>query len=106
MRDGDATGSCGQFALDQGEVLPDSALDCLADAAGTTPAELAWSFPTTEGDPIVSFAFVGPDFDGVRVFTTSEYDSFGGDGPNWTGISCPDARDVTGAGNCKQLVEG
>lgn len=108
VRSGDATETCGEFAVQQGDELPRSALDCLADAfeAGAS-AELAWSAPTTEGDPIVSFAFVGPGIEGVEIFTTTAFDSYGGgvDG-SWTGTLCPDPRDVSALGDCRPLLEG
>jgi len=104
IKNGNAQDSCGEFRLGQGEQVPDSALDCLADAAGVTPAELAWSFPTTEGDPIVSFAFVGPTFRGVQVITTTAYDAYGGGGTTWSGVSCDDPRDAQGGGVCDPMA--
>lgn len=52
--------SCGAFVLGQGETVPTDAVECLSAAVSSgEPAELAWSLPTTEGDPIVSFASAG-----------------------------------------------
>lgn len=73
--------------LDQGEAVPAEAVGCLAAAVSSgEPAELAWSFPTTEGDPIVSFAFAGNGAE-VTVYTTNAFDSYGGD-PQWMKGSC------------------
>ena len=108
VKSGDATPTCGEFALPQGVQLDPEALDCLAEAsAAGASAELAWSTPTTEGDPIVSFAFVGPGIDGVETYTTTAFDSYGGgvDG-SWSGTLCPDPRDVRGEGDCRLLLEG
>jgi len=86
---GNAVGSCGEFQLGHVDQLPDEAIDCLADAAGTASAELAWTAPTIEGDPIVSFAFVGPGMTGVQVVTTNTFDSWAGDNARWAAVVCP-----------------
>ncbi|NQX25847.1 hypothetical protein HQQ81_00590 [Microbacteriaceae bacterium VKM Ac-2854] len=102
VRTGEA--SCGEFVLDQGEEIPAEAVDCLASAEGV--AEIAWSTPTTEGDPIVSFAQVAPWQPGVYLYRTTAFDDFGGDGYSWTMFSCTDRRDLGAAGECEQLFEG
>lgn len=78
---------CGVFILNQGDDgPPPEAIECLSAAASSgEPAELAWSFPTTEGDPIVSFAFT--EGSGVVVYTTNAFDSYGGE-PQWQRTSC------------------
>jgi hypothetical protein len=100
VREGDAADTCGEFVLDQGESLPASAVQCLDEAlAAQRQAELAWSQPTVEGDPIVQFAFVGSQYPGVVVFSTDEFDSYGGH-LGWTEFSCADATVATGVGEC------
>jgi hypothetical protein len=100
VRDGDTTDSCGEFVLDQGESLPSDAVQCLSAAVATDAiAELAWSFPTVEGDPIVSFAFVEDGSDEVTVFSTNAFDSYGGD-PAWTKSSCSDPAIATSPTGC------
>ncbi|MBD3943447.1 hypothetical protein IF188_17280 [Microbacterium sp. NEAU-LLC] len=79
--------SCGAFVLGQDEAVPTDAVDCLSAAVSSgEDAALAWSFPTTEGDPIVSFAFAAGGAE-VTVYTTNAFDSYGGD-PEWTQSSC------------------
>jgi len=108
VKSGDATATCGEFVLPQGVELDPAALDCLADAsAAGASAELAWAYPTTEGDPIVSFAFVRPGVEGVETYTTTAFDSYGGGAVgSWSGTLCPDPRDVYGEGDCRLLLEG
>lgn len=101
VRDGEAAVSCGEFALGQGEELPTEAVQCLSRAAlADEDAELAWTFPTTEGDPMVYFAFVGDGDDEVTVFTTNAFDSYGGD-PGWTKNSCMDVVVATSPLGCQ-----
>lgn len=95
VKTGDATGSCGEFELDQGEALSSSAVECLTTAASAKEhAELAWTFPTVEGDPIVHFAFVAHGSDIVTLHVTNAFDSFGGE-PRWSTFSCADAVSAT-----------
>lgn len=98
VRASDAGASCGAFVLGQGEAIPTEAVECLAAAAGSGErAQLAWSFPTTEGDPIVSFAFAAEGSD-VTVYTTNAFDSWGGD-PQWTRSTC-DSSTATSLTGC------
>lgn len=98
VRTSDAEESCGAFVLDQGETVPTDAVECLSAAvASGEPAELAWSFPTTEGDPIVSFAFAGTGAEVVAVYTTNAFDSYGGD-RQWTQTSCDPATATSPTG--------
>ncbi|MFI8631910.1 hypothetical protein ACIGEP_04850 [Microbacterium sp. NPDC077663] len=91
VRAGDAERSCGAFVLGQGEELPQESLTCLVQAANAGQhAELSWSSPTTEGDPIVSFAFTAEGGD-VTVYETNAFDSYGG-GQTWTQTSCAAER--------------
>ena len=100
VRNGDAANTCGEFALDQGDGVPTEAVDCLSTAlASQQEAELAWTLPTTEGDPLVYFAFVGGGNDEVTVITTNAFDSYGGD-PTWTSTSCADVRVATSWAGC------
>jgi hypothetical protein len=94
-------GSCGELELGEGEDLPASAVACVMNAPGS--AELAWSTPTTEGDPIVSFAQVSADFDGVHIYRTSAFDNFGAEG--WAASACVDRHDLGAADECVELVE-
>lgn len=97
VRSGD--GSCGELVLGQGEELPPDAVACLMRATST--AELAWATPTTEGDPIVSFAQVSSAFDGAHIYRTSTFDDFGQDG--WVAFACVDRHDLGAADDCAAL---
>lgn len=100
VRTGDAKKACGAFVLAQGQTLPSDAVDCLeAAVSNRDAAELAWSVPTTEGDPIVSFAFVTPSSGAVTVYSTNAFDSYGGD-PGWTQRSCSDPMIATSLAGC------
>lgn len=71
--------------------MPADAAQCLSTAVSANgKAELAWTLPTTEGDPIVYFAFVEEGNPEVIVFITNAFGSYGGD-PRWTTSSCTDA---------------
>lgn len=101
VRDSPVAESCGEFILDQGESVPTDAVQCLSAAANANQdAELAWTDPTTEGDPIVHFAFVtGNGTDDVVVYTTNEFDSYGGEF-GWTKSSCSDLAAAISALGC------
>ena len=108
VRQGNAATSCGEFVLGQGEELPAEAVACLSAATEKEEAGLAWSHPTTEGDPIVYFAYVASWNQGVGLSVTNEFDSYGGD-HGWASLSCPDATTATrpeSIGECNELVEG
>jgi hypothetical protein len=108
VRGGTAASTCGEFVLDQGGVVPAEAIACLAAATEKEEAELAWSYPTTEGGPIVYFAYVTSWNEGVVLSMTNEFDSYGGEF-GWTQQSCPDATTATDPGNaggCLELIEG
>lgn len=108
VREGNAEITCGEFVLDQGGVIPAEAIECLAAATGSEEAELAWSSPTSEGDPIVYFAYVAAWNEGVVVSMTNEFDSYGGEF-GWTQQSCPDSTTATSIGNtdgCSEFIEG
>lgn len=108
VQGGVAENTCGEFVLDQGGVIPAEAVACLTMATEKEEAELAWSYPTTEGDPIVYFAYVATWNEGVVVSMTNEFDSHGGEF-GWTQQSCPDATAATTIGNadeCRDFIEG
>ncbi|WDF31970.1 hypothetical protein PTW37_08695 [Arthrobacter agilis] len=108
VREGSAATSCGEFVLEQGEKLPAEAIAYLTTATEADEAELAWSHPTTEGDPIVYFAYVAGWNVGVGLSMTNEFDSYGGD-YGWTVLSCPDATTATNPASisqCDELIEG
>lgn len=100
VRTSDARKSCGAFVLPQGKSLPSDAVECLNAAVSNRDADvLAWSVPTTEGDPIVSFAFVTPGSGEVTVYSTNAFDSYGGD-RGWTRSSCSDPVIATSLAGC------
>lgn len=108
VQEGNAEISCGEFVLGQGEELPAEAIACLTAATEKEEAELVWGHPTTEGDPIVYFAYVASWNEGVGLVITNEFDSYGGD-HGWTQLSCPDAATATSPDNvsqCEELIEG
>ncbi|SFS18806.1 hypothetical protein SAMN04487783_2742 [Agrococcus baldri] len=77
-----ARATCGELVLDQGEELPAIAIACI-DAAleAQEAALLAWSTPTTEGDPIVYFAIVETGGSSIALHSTTGFDRFGS--PGW-----------------------
>lgn len=100
VRTGNAAGSCGEFVLDQGESVPVEAVQCMSTALSEMKdAELAWTVPTVEGDPIVSFAFVTAGSDHVVVHTTNAFDSYGGE-QSWTKSSCNNVSAATSSTGC------
>jgi len=100
VRTSDAKNSCRVFAVAQGHALPSAAVNCLkAAVSDNQPAQLAWSYPTTEGDPIVSFAFVEASSAQVTVYTTNAFDSYGGD-PRWAQSTCSDPAIATSPMGC------
>ncbi|MUK02221.1 hypothetical protein GM708_09970 [Vibrio cholerae] len=108
VQEGNAGTTCGEFVLDQGRALPAEAVACLTAAIEEEEAELAWSYPTTEGDPIVYFAYVSSWNEGVLLSMTNEFDSYGGEF-GWTQQSCLDAATATSidsAGGCRDYIEG
>lgn len=100
VRNGEAGESCGSFALGQGAEVPSGAVEWLeAAVSARDAAELAWSFPTVEGDPIVNFVFVAGGTGEVTVYTTNAFDSYGGD-PSWTKSLCTDVTTATSLTGC------
>ena len=77
-----ARATCGELELGQGEELPAAAIACI-DAAleAQDAAVLAWSTPTTEGDPLVYFAVVEAGAASIALHSTTDFDRFGS--PGW-----------------------
>ncbi|MDQ3900138.1 MAG: hypothetical protein M3319_06700 [Actinomycetota bacterium] len=92
--------SCGQITLDQGEQIPADTLRCLDDAFDTG-AELAVTFPTVEGDPIVRYYRVGPGIDGLEIFDDTSQDRFGAG--RWNHMLCPGTVTASEPLNCQDL---
>jgi len=92
--------SCGELRLGQGEEVPAEAWACV-DAAFDTGAELAVEMPTTEGDPIVTYYRVGPDIDGLELFTDTTRDNFGPQ--TWSHEVCPDTVTVREPLGCEEV---
>lgn len=98
--------SCGEFVLDQRGEIPAEAVACLAGALGSD-VELALTFPTTEGDPIVYF-IIGVAQQrqpapgrALDIYRTSHWDKFGstGDRDIWWRATC----DAVAAGDPESL---
>lgn len=109
VSNGDAEASCGEYVLAVGQPLPDEVADCLRAGAtpdASVPAEAAWVSMTSEGDPLVTFAFTGSYVQGLSLSTFTGWDRHGGGGWEWTMLSCADPGDVHATGVCEQLVEG
>lgn len=85
--------SCGIIELEQGESIPQQAIDCMKETAA---AELAVTSPTTEGDPIVTYYRV--DARGLEIWTDSTRDQWSNSG--WTLETCPDAMSIVEIGEC------
>ena len=105
VNDANPGDSCGEFELGQDQSVPPGATECLdAAALPGRNAELAWTTPTAEGDPIVWFAFAQPG-QGVVVLSTNEFDSHGGEFM-WSDFHCPDAVAATSTtSECKTVVD-
>jgi len=78
---------CGEVVLDQGESVATEHLECLQNFLGAEDVEFAFSRPTTEGDPIVSFLIGAPGSDEFDVYTTDHWDKWGSD--EWLHHRCP-----------------
>lgn len=97
VRTSDAEESGGAYVLGQGETVPTDAVECLSAAVSSgEAAQLAWSFPTIEGDPIDSVAFAGTGAE-IAVYKTNASDSYGGD-PQWTETLCDPATATSPTG--------
>lgn len=109
VQEGNAADTCGEFVLDQTELVPINAVACLDTAAAAgEEAELAWSSLTDEGDPVVSFAYTAPWNAGIVFSLTNEYNSYADD-HGWTTGLCPDATTATSdfsPETCPGPVEG
>jgi hypothetical protein len=100
VRTSPAKKSCGAFVLSQGDTLPTKAVQCMdAAASAADAAQLAWSSPTTEGGPIVSFAFVAEGSGEVTAYSTNAFDSYGGD-PQWTTATCTNVTQAISLPGC------
>ncbi|HEV7166519.1 MAG TPA: hypothetical protein VGN49_00965 [Micrococcaceae bacterium] len=84
--------NCGGIVLDQAQSVPQTALDCMASAAGAAGAELALARPTSEGDYVVTFYRVGASISSVEVFVDATRDQFGKQ--EWRQGSCPSVRSM------------
>lgn len=69
---------CGTFSLNQGSLLPATAITCLVDAVKQRKqARLQVTRPTVEGDPIITWYATRPDGI-VEVTRDATKDKFGG----------------------------
>ncbi|MHC2997965.1 hypothetical protein [Microbacterium sp. HJ5] len=87
--------SCGSVELDQGETIPQDAIDCLSQA-GAGGAELVVTMPTVEGDPITTYYRALPG-GGIETFSDMTQDSFGG---GWGHEVCEAATTIDEFGAC------
>ena len=90
--------SCGEYTLDQGEGIPQEAVDCMSAAGG----KLIVTTPTVEGDPIVT-TYMGLAGGGYEVTTDMTQDRYGG---GTSMMLCPDAVSVVDLGECEEEHEG
>ncbi|MDY0909992.1 hypothetical protein [Microbacterium sp. CFBP9034] len=90
--------SCGHIELNQGDDLPQEAIDCLADA-GAPGAELVVTAPTVEGDPVITYYRALPG-GGIEVFTDMTQDAYGG---GWWHSSCPEATGIDDLATCTDI---
>ncbi|WP_024286487.1 hypothetical protein [Cellulomonas sp. KRMCY2] len=96
--------SCGVLELDQGEVVPEAAWDCL-DEGSEAGAELVVSMPTTEGDPIVTYYRVGAGIEGLELFIDNSADVWAG--PDNRGVShqlCPATATAREPLGCREVT--
>ena len=90
--------SCGEIVLDQGETIPEDALDCMEAAVEADGGELKVTSPTVEGDPIVTYYRVGPGIDGVDMFIDGTADAYGAG--TWIHENCPGDATISEFGGC------
>ena len=87
--------SCGEFTLDQGESIPQEAVDCMSE--GGEDRALKVTVASVEGDPIVTTYATAVE--GGFVLNTD----YGG---GTTILLCPDAVSVIDLGECEELHQG
>ncbi len=92
--------ACGEYELDQGESIPQEAVDCMAEA-GENGATLTVTTPTVEGDPIVTTYTALPD-GGMEVYADMTEDRYGG---GTSLVVCPDAVSVLDLGTCDEVPD-
>ena len=92
--------SCGEYTLDQGESIPQDAVDCMSDPGDG--ATLKVTAPTVEGDPIVT-TYTAYRNGTIQVTIDATKDRYGGG----TSIQhCAEAVSVLDLGECVELHEG
>lgn len=99
FRDRTPLSLCPVVVLEQGKAMPDDTFDCLNNGFDSG-AELVLIQPTTEGDPVVTYYRVGPDIDGVDMYTDMTVDKFGS---GWHIQHCTTTTNVNELSGC---VEG
>lgn len=77
FRDRAQLASCGKVVLTPAGRLNPRTIDCLKSKAASGGAELVVLQRTVEGDPIVRYYRVGPNIDGLEIFSDNTQDKFG-----------------------------
>jgi hypothetical protein len=94
---------CEEVELGQTDTIPAAAGRCLEKGWSTgSGAELKVTYPTTEGDPTVTYYRSVPGTPGLELFTDASRDAYG-EG-TWTRAVCPDATSATDLGDCDEAV--
>ncbi|WP_137845589.1 hypothetical protein [Microbacterium sp. 2FI] len=92
--------SCGAYRLGQGQVIPQEAVDCFAEAG--VDGVLKVTAPTTEGDPIITTYSRRSD-GAIEVQMDMTQDPYGG---GTAFLVCPDAVSVVELGDCEEQHRG
>jgi len=98
FKDREVLPACAEVDLDQGEMVPDSAVTCLLEGRDDAGRELVVRSPTTEGDPIHTYYRQLPGVAGLDVITDATQDQNGSVGWQWD--TCPDATSLRDVGEC------
>jgi hypothetical protein len=96
--DRQALPSCDAVVLDQGDVVPETATECLFGDNDPSGAELVVQSPTTEGDPVVTYYRRLPGAASLDVMTDMTGDQNGSQGWSWS--TCPGATSLTDLEDC------
>ena len=94
----EALPACVEVDLDQGELVPDSAVTCLLEGKVDAGRELVVRGLTAEGDPRRTYYRQLHGVAGLDIITDATQDQNGSFSWHWQ--TCPDATSVQDVGEC------